>query len=584
MVNTSVPLTRDELFSRVPKSNALTYSTFPRDHRHLLACDASYMIPILVDEVLPGDIFELRGRHLNRLLTSVKPFMDNLYARFIFTYTPTRLVWDKFKNLMGEKRRPDDPDYTNYEVPMLNSGSTGVAVGSIFDFAGITPGVPNLKFNALPFRCMNLFYNEFVRDENLQDIRWVGGSGTTDDQKRQSEFGDSDDINNYSLFRICKKHDYFTSGLPFQQFGPAQTVSIGSRAPVLTSAVTDFSAQGVSPNSNPLYWASAITGNFYTARGRSLGIHNGVVEDPSSMYTATSAQESSAISFTGANVVPANLYADLTSVTGFTISDFRTSFQIQAVKELLARMGHRYKEVVYGEFGVTISDSTLQRPEFLGSYTIPFNIVPVASTAETADNPQGNLSAFGYTDNSEHFGFAKAFEEHGYIIGYMVVQTDQTYQQGLERMWSRERKFDFYTPLLADISEQPIKMKELLAQGADVKDSSDNIVDEKTFNFQEAWAEYRYKPSRVSGKMRSQVDGTLDIWHLATKFSPTILDGENLGVPYNSDFIQDNTRETLERVLAVKDEPQIESDNYFFYKCTREMPIYSVPSYLLGRL
>ena len=570
MTNTSMPLTKNEVFSRVPKSSAITYSTFNRDHRHLTAMDASYMYPIFVDEVYPGDIFELTGRHLNRLLASVKPFMDNLYTRYFFFYCPYRLVWENWKRLMGERRRPDEQNSDQYQVPMLNSGANGVAVGSIFDYAGIPVGVPNLEFSALPFRAMNLCYNEWFRDENLSTWLNVGGSGSTEQALKDSEFGDSDQLSNYNLFRISKRHDYFTSSLPFQQLGAPMSISIGDQAIVKASDKHAFLNQ-----QNRLSATSVCT-SYQTET-----IGNGGLGFTTDGYVCNVGLDGNS----GSSVLLFdNLYADLSNVTGFTISDLRTSIQLQALKELNARMGHRYKEIIYGEFDVTVSDATLDRPEFLGSYTKYFNVIPVASTAETEENPQGNLSAFSFTDNGENHGFIKAFEEHGCVIGFAVTQTDQSYQQGLNRFWSRKNKYDFYTPLLADISEQAIKMKEILAQGSSVVDENGDPVDEKTFGYQEAWAEMRYKPNMVTGKMRSQADGSLDVWHLATEFEPTVLDGENVGVPLNQSFIEDNTRENLARVLAVSGEPQIESDNYFHLLCTRELPIYSVPAYLLGRL
>lgn len=583
---TSMPLSTSEVFSRVPKSSAVTYSTFDRSHRHLTAMDASYCYPIYVDEVLPGDIFSLNGRHLNRLLTPIKPFMDNLRARYLYFYCPTRLVWKNWKAFMGEKKRPDSTP-KQYQVPMLNTGETGIEVGSIFDYAGIPVGVPNLEFSAIPFRCMNLTYNEWLRDENLGDWLQVGGTGSTEQELEDNEFGDSDQLSNYKLFRIAKPHDYFTSGLPSQQLGSAMSLSIGSSAPVIGNGnlmglnfknPNDGSDLEVYIGQNEIQSSNthAVSIFNYGTYGPQVTGYTGGTYVPTNKHYALGLSE---------NPDYSGLIADLTNVTGFTISDFRTAIQLQALKELNMRMGHRYKEIIYGEFDVMVSDATLDRPEFLGSYNIYFNTIPVASTAESGDNPQGNLSAFSFTDNSPRHGFTKAFEEHGYIIGFCVVQTDQTYQQGLNRMWSRKNKYDFYTPLLADISEQAVKMKEIIAQGSNVLSSDgETPVDDTTFAFQEAWAEYRYKPNMVTGKMRSTAQGTLDVWHLAAKYAPSVIEGQNVGIPFNDDFIRDNTRETLERVLAVKGEPQIESDNYFELRSTREMPIYSVPAYLTGRL
>lgn len=561
--NTSNPLTKTHIFSRVPKNESVVYSTFDRSFRYLSAFDASYLIPAVVDEVYPGDIFRMTGRHLNRLLTCVHPFMDNLTLSAFFFYCPTRLVWKNFRAFMGERRRPDSTLDSDYQVPMLNSGETGVSVGSIFDYSGIPVNVPNLEFSSLPFRCMNLCYNEWFRDENLCDWLQVGGTGSSSSELEESEFGDSDQLSNYSLFKRAKPHDYFTSCLPFQQKGEAMSISIGSTAPVVsaTSGIQDQQ------------WLKGASSNDHITGSGLFGPTTGVPSDMAVLATKGLGRNTL--------VVP-DLVADLTNVTGFTISDFRTAMQLQALKELNARSGTRYKEIINGEWNVTISDATLDRPEFLGSYRVPFNIISVASTSSTSEDPQGNLAAYGLTSNGEQFCFSKAFEEHGYVIGFLCVTSDQTYQQGLARFWSRKNRYDFYTPLLANISEQAVKMKELFAQGSNVKDKSGEIVDEKTFGYQEAWADLRYGRNMITGKMRSVAAHTLDVWHLATKFDATIDEGENLGVPLNQDFIDDNTYFNLKRVIAVKDEPQILSDNYFHYRCTRELPLYSVPAYLFG--
>lgn len=574
MNNTTMPISKSDILSKVPKSNASRISTFDRSHRYLTAIDASYLYPVFIDEVYPGDIFKQTGRHLNRLLTPVKPFMDNLKAKYFYFYCPSRLVWNNFKRFMGERRRPEESVTDQYQVPMLNSGANGVAVGSIFDYAGIPTDVPNLEFSALPFRCINLIYDEWFRDENLCDWLNVGGIDSNGQYDIDSEFGDSDQLSNYKLFKICKSPDYFTSGLPWQQYGIAQSISIGDNAPVY--AGTAHMNSDTFPTPNTMTWINEF-GNLEETGHRILAMSQGL---------NTRAMNPGSNTLTTPAYAPDNLYVDLRNVTGFTIADLRTSMQLQALKELTARMGHRYKEIIYGEFNVVVSDSTLDRPEFLGSYSVYFNTVPVPSTAETSDNPQGNLAAYSFTPNTENYGYTKAFEEHGYVICLAAVTTDQTYQQGLNRMWSRKNKYDFYTPLLADISEQQIKMKEILAQGGNVL-SSDGVtpVDDITFNYQEAWAELRYKPNMITGRMRSQSALSLDIWHLGTEFAPTVIDGVNYGVPFNSDFIEDNTEKTLDRVIADNsDEPQIFSDNYFTLRCTRELPIYSVPAYFMGRL
>lgn len=581
--NTVAPITKDMVFSRVPKNESVVYSTFDRSFRHLTAYDAGYLIPLFVDEVYPGDIYELTGRHLQRLMATVHPFMDNLTFSMQFFYCPTRLIWNNFRAFMGERRRPEESITDSYQVPMLNTG-TGVKVGTIFDYAGIPTGVANLEFSALPFRAMNLCYNEWYRDENLCDWLNVGGTDVSGTYDVDTEFGDSDQLSNYSLFRRAKAHDYFTSALPFQQKGEAQAISIGTSAPV----VGNGKAMGLTPYGTGVDTYAAVYGGSTSPDYLGLYYQSGLTSSPALTSSGTPIPITPSNAYgnhllgLSTNSKASGVVADLSNVTGFTISDFRTAMQLQALKELNARTGTRYKEIINGQWNVTISDATLDRPEFLGSYNIPISIVSVASTAETTDNPQGNLAAYGFTDNSSYRGFAKGFEEHGYVIGFASVRSEQSYQQGLNRMWSRKNLYDFYTPMLANLSEQAIKMKELLAQGDNVLTAAGTPVDDETFGYQEAWAELRYKPNMITGKMRSTDSNSLDVWHLATLFGATTENGENLGVPLNADFINDNTDTNLKRVLAVQNEPQILSDNYFQLKCTRELPLYSVPAYLFG--
>lgn len=570
------PLRQDNVFSRAPHNNAPVYSTFDRSHRHLTAFDADYVIPTYIDEVYPGDIFSCKDRHLTRMLTPVHPFMDQLEQVTMYFYCPTRLVWNNLKAFFGERRRTDDESVQQtYQVPMLNSGSEGVAVGSIFDYAGIPTGVPNLEFSALPFRAINLSYNEWLRDENLCKWLNVGGTVGADGQyDPETEFGDSDDINNYNLFKIAKKHDFATSGLPWQQKGEATSISIGTSAPVIGNGLALGLTNGA--ENGGLYGYTELNSKVMTAApnayGQNVGSGNPGVGITYALGVTDSPENS-------------GLIADLANVTGFTIADFRIMMQLQALKELDARSGTRYREYVKAHFNVNVSDATLDRPEFLGYTKVQLNVIPVANTSGNNVDPQGNLSAFAVTDTNNNFAFDKAFEEHGYVIGLTYVRSPyQTYQQGLDKMWSRKNKYDFYDPMLANISEEAVKMKEILAQGADVLDAEGNPVDEKTFNFQEAWYDLRFKNNRITGKMRSTDPQSLDVWHLAQELTPTIIDGENVGVPFNQEFIESNT--PIDRVLAVTSEsgePQFFSDNYFDLKCTREVPLYSVPASLLGR-
>lgn len=567
------PNYKTHTFSRVPKNDAVTYSTFDRSHRYLTAHDADYLIPILIDEVYPGDIFSLQGRHLVRLLTPIHPFMDRLRYKLFFFYCPDRITWNHTKEFWGERKRNDDAPAPTYQVPMLNTGSTGVEVGSIFDYAGIPVNVPNLEFSAMPFRAMNLIYNYFFRDENVGTWLNVGGTtGANGEYDLDSEFGDSDNINNYHLFKIAKSHDYFTSALPTQQLGEPVTIDI-----------SDNQNLPVYSNGQPLLFqdvttsSGAPTGFNYMIHNTSngnIGVNRGSGQTGMRMAMESQPAQSS-------------LYAKLSGVQGFPISDFRTMLQLQAIKELSMRFGHRYKEYIKGHFNVTVSDATLDQPEYLGGYSLDINIIPVANTSGNSSDPQGNLAAFGATDTFTRHGFSKAFEEHGYVIGFAVAKSDQSYQQGLDKFWSRKNLYDFYDPLLANISEQDIKMRELFAQGNNVKDANGEPVDNKTFAYQEAWADLRFKNNKITGRMRSGAN-SLDVWHLAPQLKAQIdpETKENLGIPFNEEFIESDT--PLDRVIAVpgteeKPEPQLYSDNYFDYKCTREIPLYSVPAYLTGR-
>ncbi|WGL31158.1 major capsid protein [Dipodfec virus UOA04_Rod_753] len=555
---------QQHVFSRVPKSDAVQYSTFDRSHTHKTAFNAGKLIPILVDEVIPGDIKRLYSRSLTRLATPVKPFMDNLYLDTHYFFIPNRLVFNKWKNLQGEQRNPNDS--TDFQVPMLNSGATGVDFESVFDYSGVPPKVPYLEFSCLPFRAMNLIWNEYYRDENLQNWRNVGGTGTS--QAPVDEFGETDQLSNYSLLPRGKRHDYFTSALPWQQKGDPVIMSLTGDAPVRGNILDDQSKiQYVVPYNTNWHNSSSSDMQIPTANdsghlGTRLGVPMQKGHDSDQLLNI----------LVGQTLIP-NLHADLSNVSGISVADFRTAIQIQAIKELDARTGSRYVEKLKGQWRVTPSNAELQRPEYLGGNSVAFYTNPVANTSGNDTDPQGNLSAFSYAYNQTR-GFVKAFEEHGWVIGFISVRADLTYQQGLHRMFSRKKRFDFYEPLLANISEQPIKNKEIYAQGSNVKNAQGTNVDDDTFGYQEAWAEYRYYPNMITGKMRSQYPQSLDVWHLAQEFD---------GLPkLNSDFIEE--KPPIDRVIAIQDEPQFISDNYFSMRDTREMPVYSVPSYLGSRI
>lgn len=509
------------LFSQIPRAD-IQRSSFNRSHGYKTTLDSGYLVPFFVDEVLPGDTFNLKATLFGRLATPVVPFMDNMYLETFFFFVPNRLVWDNWQKFNGEQKNPGDS--TDFLIPTLEAGKH--EVGSIADYFGIPTGVSLDKINALPFRAYNLIYNEWFRDENLQDSLEVPtGDGP-------------DPINKYNLVRRGKRHDYFTSCLPWPQKGPGVELPLGSTA--------------------NLNGTLSVPGGSYTlyvnTNGNSLSHYpnwtwgNGSSVNP----TITVPTKSIDMSKSGVTV-------DLSSATAITINSLRQAFQLQKLYERDARGGTRYTEILRAHFGVISPDARLQRPEYLGGSSTRININPVQQTSATdTTSPQGNLAAYGVLGDKVN-GFMKSFVEHGYIIGLVNVRADLTYQQGLNRMWSRQTRFDYYWPALAHLGEQAVLNKEIYAQGT----SKDNEV----FGYQERWAEYRYFPSQITGKFRSTYAQSLDVWHLAQEFAEL--------PKLNSEFIVDNP--PIARVLAVQNEPQILLDCYFSLSCVRPMPIYSVP-------
>lgn len=564
-------------FSAIPRAQ-IQRSVFNRSHDYKTTFDSGYLVPFYVDEVLPGDSFKLNCSIFCRLATPIVPFMDNLYLETFFFFVPNRLVWKHWENFMGQQDNPGES--TDYLIPQTVAGDSGFSVGSVADYFGIPTSVKGLSVSSLPFRAYQLIYNEWFRDENLQERV---GAWASDASYKDDPVGDWNDINStgLTLLRRNKYHDYFTSALPWPQKGNAVDVNFGVGGPiewedqsynVVAKAGSVYSMklyQIANPNNRVFLSPSASVTPSSNQITLTPPMQTGIDQDPvyprGALYVPgdTWLRAGSGLNQDSASVnspisLPTLKFVGETGA-GLTINDLRQAFQVQKLLERDARGGTRYTEILRSHFGVVSPDARLQRPEYLGGSSTRILMNSVAQTAATNDvTPQANLSAFGLFGDSFH-GFSKSFVEHGYIIGLVNVRADLSYQQGVNRMWSRKSRLDFYFPVLAHLGEQAVLNKEIYAQGT--------AADEQVFGYQERFAEYRYSPSVITGKMRSIDPQTLDIWHLAQKFDslPTL----------SSQFIQDNP--PVSRVVAVQSEPQFILDAWFDLKCIRPMPVYSVP-------
>lgn len=546
-------LNTEQYFSEIPQIHA-PRSVFDRSFTHKTTMSVNKLYPIFIDEALPGDSFKLKFQAFGRLINpTVVPTMDELYFETIWAKSPMRLLWNNTFKFFGEKENPSDSN--DFIIPTINSGETGFSVGSIFDHFGVPPLVPNLDINSLPLRFYNRFYNEWLRDQNLINSVTL-------------PLDDEDSADNYTLLTSAKMHDLFTSGLPTTQLGDAVSLSLAGSAPVhgIPGVATGFINQ-TNPTSGARTSLAYVGGN-----GNLVGLSNSEGFNSSNILQISSSPADS------------GLVADLSAVTGINVNDLRFLIKLQQYRERLLSGGHRYREIVSQFFNVDQLDNRAYITEFLGMTREMIDINTVVQTSSSDSvSPLGHLSGYGVI-NTHEAGFSTSFVEHSYVMGLARIRHNPVYQQGLNKLWSRSVALDFYNPMFNGLGEQPISNREIVAQGNSVLDTDGEPIDDKAFGFNEAWYEYRYYPSLITGQLRSGIPQSLDVYHLAQYFG-TIDADTGVGTPVlpvlNQSFIEENI--PLDRVLALNSDeenniPQFVMDFRFEYECAREMPVRNVPA------
>lgn len=517
-------------------------SRFQRNSDNKTTFNTGDLIPIYLDEVLPGDTHQVDVACVMRMATPIFPVMDNAFCDFYFFFVPNRLVWEHWKDFMGENRKTAWTPKVEYSIPQVTAPEGGWAEGTIADYLGLPTKIEGISVSALPGRCYGLIYNEWFRNQNITQPTLVEVTDATTTGKNDGSSTNDSAITLAKPLKAAKVFDYYTGALPEPQKGEPIALPLSGNAAVYMYQDTNLQTKGTMNKKDTLYLqgGSKAQSSFYN-NNEALAILG--AEAPGS---ATSDA--------------AYLGADLTSINAATINQLRQAFQIQKLLEKDARGGTRYREVLREHFGVISPDSRMQIPEYLGGYRLPINVSQVIQTSSTDNtSPQGNTAALSVTTMNKPM-FTKSFTEHGFIMGLAVVRTDQTYQQGIERMWSRKGRYDYYWPVLANIGEQAILNKEIYAQG--------NAKDNEAFGYQEAWADYRYKPNKVTGLFRSNAQQSLDAWHYAQDYN---------ALPTLSTTWMEQGEAEIKRTLAVQSQPDFIADFYFMNKTTRCMPVYSIP-------
>ncbi len=538
-------------FAINPTNIDMQRSMFDRSTGLKTTFNTGKLIPILVDEILPGDTFKVDTGLVVRMATPIHPVMDMAYLDLYYFFVPNRLTWEHWKEFNGENTSSAWEQTTEYEVPQITSPSGGWNKGTIADYMGLPIGISGLSVARLPITAYCLIWNEWFRDQNLQDPCYINLDETTLNGSNSGDYVTNAQLGAEPL-PVNKYHDYFTSALPAPQKGPAVTLPLGNVAPIELASNTNA---GMLKVANTRAIASGWTGT----PDQNLGLHVGGSlsgETTGGLYQESSNNVGQALVYDPNGT----LQTDLSNATAATINQLRQAFQIQRLYEKDARGGTRYIEIIKSHFGVTSPDGRQQRPEYLGGKRIPITTQQVLQTSSTnTTSPQGNTAAFSVTEDADET-FTKSFTEHGLLMGLVCVRTQHTYQQGIERMWSRKRRFDYYWPALANIGEQAILNKEIYAQGTS--------ADEEAFGYQEAWAEYRYKPNRISGAFRSTYAQSLDVWHYGDNYDAQ---------PILSNAWIQETDVNMARTLAVQNEDQFIADFYFKITSTRPLPMYSIP-------